>query len=98
MLYTLSEIKAAVAKFAHENKIKHVYLFGSYANGCANEDSDIDLLVEYYETPSLLNFLGFQEQLQHELGTHVDILRYPINNKLQSDPNFKLDEMVAIYG
>jgi len=56
---TIEEITEAVSKFASENDLKSVRLFGSYAEGKATENSDIDLLVEYNETPTLLNYLGF---------------------------------------
>jgi len=45
------KIKDAVGKFKKEikklygNRLKHIILYGSYARGCATEDSDIDLLI-----------------------------------------------------
>lgn len=37
-----------------ENNITYLGLFGSYADGNATTDSDVDILVEFEETKSLL--------------------------------------------
>ena len=39
------DINTYVKKLAEEFKPERVVLFGSYARGTANEDSDVDLLV-----------------------------------------------------
>ncbi|MDR1015689.1 MAG: nucleotidyltransferase domain-containing protein [Coriobacteriales bacterium] len=98
MRYTLEQIKAVVARYASENGIKSVWLFGSYADGRATDESDIDLLVEYYEAPSLLNYLGFQEQIQDELDIRVDVIRYPLNRERLIDPDFDPGRTVTVYG
>jgi len=95
---TLREIQRAVSKYAEQNDIKSVQLFGSYADGTATNDSDIDILVEYHQPPTLLNYLGFQEQLQNELGIKVDILKYPIDSRKLIFPNFKIKKIIPLYG
>ena len=40
---TVDEIKRAVTKVSKQYSIKNAYLFGSYANGCANDESDVDI-------------------------------------------------------
>ena len=42
-----NQIRDALIKTANKYPIKSVSLFGSYADGNANEDSDVDLLVEF---------------------------------------------------
>jgi len=95
---TLQQIQQAVRKYAVENDVKSVRLFGSYADGTAKSDSDIDILVEYHQPPTLLNYLGFQEQLQNELGAKVDILKYPVDPRKLLFPNFKINKTIPIYG
>jgi predicted nucleotidyltransferase len=95
---TLEQIQQAINKYATANNIKSVQLFGSYADGTATNDSDIDLLVEYHQPPTLLNYLGFQEQLQNDLGIKVDILKYPIDQRKLLFPNFKINKTVPLYG
>lgn len=46
-VYTIDEIKEKVAPIAKKYNIDRVYLFGSYARGEADENSDVDLLLDY---------------------------------------------------
>lgn len=43
MRYTVAEIKKIVAALAAQYGADRIYLFGSYARGDADKDSDIDL-------------------------------------------------------
>ena len=57
--------------------IIRIGLFGSYARGEQNTNSDIDLLVEFEEnTPDLYNLkLQLKEFFYKKLGVEVDICR-----------------------
>ena len=46
MIYSTEEIQSIIAPIAKKYSLKAVYLFGSYARGTANENSDIDLLID----------------------------------------------------
>ncbi len=46
MIYSIDEIKNLITPIAKKHKLKAVYLFGSYARGTADENSDIDLLID----------------------------------------------------
>lgn len=48
-------------------------LFGSYARGEQNEQSDIDILVDV-DASLGLNFISLAETLEKELGTPVDLV------------------------
>ena len=43
MSYTVSEIKERAVPIAKEYGIKQMSLFGSYARGDANDESDVDI-------------------------------------------------------
>ena len=45
-MLSLSTIREAVKRIAPQYPIERVMLFGSYADGSATSESDIDLLVE----------------------------------------------------
>ena len=51
---TLDMIQQAVHQAVTEYPVKRVELFGSYANGTADEESDVDFLVEFSENPTSL--------------------------------------------
>jgi uncharacterized protein len=57
-----------------QNDVRRVSLFGSMARGEANDQSDIDLLVEFSKRKSLLAFVALERQLSTALGKKVDLL------------------------
>lgn len=44
-VFTLKDIASRIRPVVKKYGIKEIYLFGSYARGEANEDSDLDFLV-----------------------------------------------------
>ena len=51
-------------------KVKKTGAFGSYVRGEQKESSDLDILVEFYETPTLLEFI----ELENYLSDLVDLV------------------------
>ena len=75
---TLDMIRKAVCTAAAQYPVKRVELFGSCANGTANENSDNDLPVGFSENPtSLLHICGFRETLSELLNLDADIVKLP---------------------
>lgn len=70
----INEIQKAVAPIAHAYGVKRLYLFGSYAKGTANKESDIDLLVEKGKPMSLLKLSGMRQKVQEVLNLSVDLV------------------------
>jgi predicted nucleotidyltransferase len=64
------EILQVCAKYGAQN----VRVFGSVARGEADEQSDIDLLVEFEPNRSLLDHAGLWVELQELLGVKVDVV------------------------
>ena len=73
-MLTIQNIKEAVAKVGKKYGIKNAYLFGSYARGEANEDSDVDIIIDKGKITGLIELSGFRLELVDELGTEVDVL------------------------
>ena len=58
-----------------EYGISRVGLFGSFVRGEQKDDSDIDLLVEFYKgKKTFRNFIGFSEYIESILGKKVEVL------------------------
>jgi predicted nucleotidyltransferase len=55
------------------NPIK-VGIFGSFARGDNKKGSDIDILVEFKEAPSLLTLIKLENDLSEILGIKVDLV------------------------
>lgn len=53
--------------------VKRVALFGSTARDDAREDSDVDVLVEFDDAPTLRSFFGLEEFLEQMLKCKVDL-------------------------
>lgn len=51
-----------------------VRVFGSVARGKAGPDSDLDLLVRFDKSATLLTLIGFQQALESQLGIKVDVV------------------------
>lgn len=64
------EILRVCAKYGARN----VRVFGSVARGEADEQSDIDLLVEFEPDRTLLDHAGLWLELQDLLGCTVDVV------------------------
>lgn len=71
-LLTLDEIKTACKNVLCEYDVKYCILFGSYAKGTANQQSDVDLLISTEVVG--LRFYGIAERLREELHKKVDLL------------------------
>jgi predicted nucleotidyltransferase len=54
--------------------VKSLRIFGSVARDEASDHSDVDVLVDFDEIPSLFDFLRLQGYLKDLLGTKVDLV------------------------
>lgn len=92
---TLHMIRRAVNTAAAQYPVKRVELFGSYADGTADEHSDVDFLAEFAENPtSLVQICGFRETLSELLKLDVDIVKLPRKH----DDGLTVNRTVNIYG
>lgn len=55
-------------------KVRELGVFGSYVRQEQTETSDVDVLVEFSETPSLLKFVNLENYLSDNLGVKVDLV------------------------
>jgi predicted nucleotidyltransferase len=75
MLYTIEEIQQLLKPLIKKYEIKNMYLFGSYARGEADENSDLDFAVDIEATKLIgLNFFIFQDELANLFEVPVDII------------------------
>jgi len=54
--------------------VKTLGVFGSYVRGEQKKKSDLDILVEFAETPTLLEFVHLKRHLSDLVGVPVDLV------------------------
>jgi len=80
-VFTIEEIVSLVKPVAEKYGIKEIYLFGSYARGEADGDSDLDFLVFGGEDFKLTMVFAFAEELRGVLKKNVDVFEISEINK-----------------
>ena len=80
-IFTLEDIAKVVKPLTEKYHVKAIYLFGSYARGEADENSDVDFLVYIDEGVKLTNVLALGEELREALQKKVDIFEVHEINK-----------------
>lgn len=74
MKLSLNDVQTIKAYLVDKPVIR-AYIFGSYARGDANDQSDLDLLLELdYSKPIGLQFVGMQIDLTEQLQRPVDLV------------------------
>lgn len=71
---TIKEIKERILPILSKHNIKEVYLFGSYARGEANKDSDLDIYCDRGDIKSLIDQGLLEDELKNALVKDVDIV------------------------
>ncbi|ROI11274.1 DNA polymerase [Microcystis aeruginosa FACHB-524] len=75
---TLEEIKAILIFYKpfliERFKILELGLFGSYVRGEQTKDSDVDILVEFSQVPTLFDLVEIEYLISDKLGLPVDLI------------------------
>ena len=72
-IYTIDEIRRMVVPLLAKYDMASASVFGSYARGAADEESDIDVLLVGNEGFRALNVFGVAEDLHRQSGKRVDV-------------------------
>jgi predicted nucleotidyltransferase len=70
----LDKLRQNLPKISRHFHVKSLLVFGSYVHGRQKKKSDLDILVEFSEPPSLFEFLALERQLSGLLGIKVDLV------------------------
>lgn len=93
-MLTPVEIRDLLSDVLIKYPIKKLSLFGSYAEGRARDDSDVDLLVEFLSpNVSLFMLSDMKEEIESKLHRKVDLIHAPVDN----NSLLKINEVVDIY-
>lgn len=73
-ILSIKQIKERIKPIIEKHSIKDVYLFGSYARGEANRDSDVDIYCSSGDLKSLYDEIDLIDELESALGKKVDLV------------------------
>ena len=84
-VFSLDDIKAMVKPIAQKYQVEAIYLFGSYARGEADEESDLDFLVFGGLSFKRILVLDIAEELRIVFQKEVDAFEI---SELNTDSEF----------
>jgi hypothetical protein len=70
----LPRLRASLPNLTTRYQVASLGVFGSYVRGEEQPDSDLDLLVEFLEPPTLFGFIRLENELNALLGVRVDLV------------------------
>jgi predicted nucleotidyltransferase len=78
-MLTHERICYAIGKLAPQYSLTKATYFGSYAEGRATENSDLDLLVQFKDRAvDILEIIGLSQDLEELLSVPVEVIHEPI--------------------
>lgn len=92
---TIHNISDRVISILLNYGARKISIFGSYARNEAGPESDLDIIVEFSETKSLLDIIGIEQEIAEKLGIKVELLTEKFISPYLIDRIKK--EMVVIY-
>jgi uncharacterized protein len=77
-MQTVEQLKATLALHKEDlrkkYKVKEIGIFGAYVRQEQTKNSDVDVLVSFYETIDLFTFVELENYLSDILGVKVDLV------------------------
>jgi hypothetical protein len=70
----MEQLRQQIPSLAERYGVRSLGVFGSYVRHEQTSASDIDLLVTFDDTPSLLKFIELENYLTDLLGIQVDLV------------------------
>ena len=89
MAEEIQEIQKKILPLLKESGVLRSSIFGSVARGEANENSDVDILIELPENKSMFDLVRLEAKLEALLHKKVDLVTYYSVNPLLKDIVFK---------
>lgn len=82
MVLNTDDIKKIVKDYFSDKPVNKVWLFGSYARGEADDESDVDVLVDIEKDSAIgLEFFGWPEELKELMRKKVDVVSHDAVNR-----------------
>ena len=72
--HIMAILRQHLPELREEYRLKSLGLFGSYVHAGQDKRSDLDVLVDFDEAPSLLQLSALQRRLSSLVGVEVDLV------------------------
>lgn len=94
-MLSIEKIADVAQIIAKEYPVVKIQLFGSYAEGKNNPDSDVDILIEFDSVAvvTLLTLCRIKNQMEELLKVPVDVITLPI----PEDSMLEINKVVSLY-
>ncbi|KUK65016.1 MAG: DNA polymerase beta domain protein region [Parcubacteria bacterium 34_609] len=92
----IKKIKLEIAPILKKHQVKRASVFGSYARGENNKNSDIDILVELERGKTMIDLINLEMDIEKKTKRKIDLITFKSINPLIKK-NILRDE-VKIYG
>ncbi|MCD6174245.1 MAG: nucleotidyltransferase family protein [Planctomycetes bacterium] len=74
VMATLQRYTPSILQIADRHGARKIRVFGSFADGNVDDNSDLDLLVDLERGRDLLDLIGFKQELEEYIGRKVDVV------------------------
>ena len=94
-MLSIEKIADVAQIIAKEYPVVKIQLFGSYAEGKNNPDSDVDILIEFDSVAvvTLLTLCKIKNKMEELLKVPVDVITLPI----PEDSMLEINKVVSLY-
>jgi hypothetical protein len=67
-------LREELPRLRQDHAVRSLEVFGSFVRGEASASSDLDLLVEFDDAPTLFGFIRLEDELSQLLDVKVDLV------------------------
>ncbi len=92
-IYTIEEIKSILEKLLKNSPVRQVILFGSYAKKIANQESDLDFIIDTKGTLMGFDFFALIDEFEKKFKKNIDAFE-----KTEIIKNSKIDNEIRKTG
>lgn len=70
------DVKKIISPILKKHGIRKASIFGSYARGDYNADSDVDILIEAPKLFSLFDLVDLEQKMENKINKDIDLVEY----------------------
>ena len=97
MILSKEDIKRHVSDFFKDKPVDKVWLFGSYARGESDDESDIDILISFQKDSKVgWEYYGWSDDISEAMNKKVDVVSEGVIKSVGLAPNFVVNRAMQL--